>query len=366
MVLADGGVVCIGGCRGPRLDAPRSRGGQLEQARRFAYRVGTTRPPAVARTPHHLAAARCCCLVLAADEFDKMRPEDRVAIHEVSTACGRHAAAAATAASALRATAWQQQRALGQASPSSLLLPSCCLFRLYASRAAPLLLQAMEQQTISIAKAGITTMLRSRTSVLAAANPPSGRYDDLKSAQAKGALVGGGLPAGCAVVVPAVCRRRLAYSAPLRLASSLPASARSPRSPYSHAAAASLVPCRRTSTCSQPFCLALISSSLSRTSDPRHATCRCELAAPVGALRGRSTDGQVARGRAGRPACSIRAARERTCSCLPRLPCVPTCRLVSCCLCVPACNSLPLSPSPADCKARSGRASHGGHAARGR
>lgn len=36
--------------------------------------------------------------------------------------------------------------------------------------------QAMEQQTISIAKAGITTMLKSRTSVLAAANPPSGRY----------------------------------------------------------------------------------------------------------------------------------------------------------------------------------------------
>ena len=59
----------------------------------------------------------------------------------------------------------------------------CCIdeFDKMEDNSKIVLLEAMEQQTISIAKAGIVCQLNSRTAILAAANPKDSRYLQNKS-----------------------------------------------------------------------------------------------------------------------------------------------------------------------------------------
>lgn len=59
----------------------------------------------------------------------------------------------------------------------------CCIdeFDKISPTEAQSLLESMEQQRISIAKSGVVTSLKSRTSILAAANPTGGHYNRKKS-----------------------------------------------------------------------------------------------------------------------------------------------------------------------------------------
>ena len=58
----------------------------------------------------------------------------------------------------------------------------CCIDELDKMTCDPhSLLEAMEQQSISVAKSGVVTTLKSRTTIIAAANPAGGCYDRRKS-----------------------------------------------------------------------------------------------------------------------------------------------------------------------------------------